>query len=91
MWRDYFSFWLCLNFLPKTVGAGSASPAAASDSELWAERFFSTHAEAFDYYERRSAEHPSARVHMPVHAQESDGAWAVCVDPVRWPGSFFNK
>ena len=57
-------------------------PGDCHDSQLWAERFFSTHAEAFDYYERRSAEHPSARVHMPVHAQESDGAWAVCVDPV---------
>jgi hypothetical protein len=49
---------------------------------LWAERFFSGQAEAFDYYQRRLAEHPTGRVHAPVEAMEGDGAWAVCVDPV---------
>ena len=52
------------------------------DRHLWAERFFSTHAEAFDYYQRRLAEHPTGHVHSPVEAMEGDGAWAVCVDPV---------
>ena len=52
------------------------------DAHLWAERFFQSQAEAFDYYERRRGEHPTGRVHPPVPAQEDDRAWAVCSDPV---------
>jgi hypothetical protein len=57
-------------------------PGDCRDSQLWAERFFATQAEALDYYERRRAEHPTGRVHRPVEAQEPPTAWAVCVDPV---------
>ena len=48
----------------------------------WAEKYFDNFAEAFDYYERRRAEHPTGRVHRPVQAHEKPSAWAVCVDPV---------
>ena len=48
----------------------------------WAEKYFDNHTEAFDYYERRRAEHPTGRVHRPVQAHESLRIWAVCVDPV---------
>lgn len=57
-------------------------PGDCHDSQLWAERFFASQAEAFDYYERRRAEHPTGRVHRPVEAHEAPLAWAVCVDPV---------
>jgi hypothetical protein len=57
-------------------------PGDCHDTQLWAERYFGSHAEAFDYYERRRGEHPTGRVHPPVAAQEGDGAWAVCTDPV---------
>jgi 2-methylcitrate dehydratase PrpD len=40
------------------------------------------HTEAFDYYERRRAEHPTGRVHRPVRDQENRGLWVVCVEPV---------
>ncbi len=48
----------------------------------WAEKFFDNHAEAFDYYERRLAEHPTGRVHPPLASHEDAAVWAVCVDPV---------
>ena len=48
----------------------------------WAEKFFDTHIEAFDYYEYRLTKHPTGRVHRPVHSHEKPAAWAVCVDPV---------
>ena len=57
-------------------------PGDCRDTRLWAERFFASRAEAFDYYERRRAEHPTGRVHPPVRAQENDSVWAVCTDPV---------
>jgi hypothetical protein len=47
----------------------------------WAEKYFDTHAEAFDYAELRRAGHPAGRVHRPVQSHESPAAWAVCVDP----------
>jgi hypothetical protein len=31
--------------------------------------------EAFDYYERRRAEHPTGRVHQPMRDQENGGLW----------------
>jgi hypothetical protein len=49
---------------------------------LWAEKFFDTQAEAFDYYEHRRHEHPTGRVHPPVASHEGDAVWAVCADPV---------
>jgi hypothetical protein len=48
----------------------------------WAEKYFDHHAEAYDYYQRRLAEHSTGRVHPPVHTQEKPDAWVVCVDPV---------
>ena len=36
----------------------------------WAEKYFDNHSEAFDYYQRRRAEHPTGRVHRPVQSQE---------------------
>jgi hypothetical protein len=48
----------------------------------WAEKYFDTHSEAFDYFERRRAEHPTGRVHRPIQSQEKPVVWAVCVDPV---------
>jgi hypothetical protein len=48
----------------------------------WAEKYFDNHTEAFDYYERRRAEHPTGRVHRPMRDQEDCGLWVVCVDPV---------
>ena len=48
----------------------------------WAEKYFDNHTEAFDYAERRRAEHPTGRVHRPVQAQEKPAAWVVCVEPV---------
>ena len=56
-------------------------PGDCRDTQLWAERFFTSQAEAFDYYERRRAEHPARRVHRPVEAQEPPLAWVVCLDP----------
>jgi len=47
----------------------------------WAEKYFDSFHEAFDYAERRRAEHPSRRVHRPVRSHESGHIWAVCVDP----------
>jgi hypothetical protein len=57
-------------------------PGDCRDTPLWAERFFTAQAEAFDYYERRRAEHPTGRVHRPVQSHEKPAAWVVCVDPV---------
>ena len=57
-------------------------PGDCRDIQLSAERLFASQAEAFDFYERRRAEHPTGRVHRPVPPQEGDNAWAVCVDPV---------
>jgi hypothetical protein len=48
----------------------------------WAEKYFDTHTEAFDYSECRRAQHPTGRVHRPLHSQEKPDAWVVCVDPV---------
>jgi hypothetical protein len=48
----------------------------------WAEKYFDPHAEAYDSYQRRLAEHPTGRVHPSVHSQEKPAAWVVCVDPV---------
>jgi len=48
----------------------------------WAEKYFDTYAEAFDYSERRRAEHPTGRVYRPLQSQEKPAAWVVCVDPV---------
>jgi hypothetical protein len=48
----------------------------------WAEKYFDTFAEAFDYAARRRAEHPTGRVHRPVQSHEQPTAWAVCVDAV---------
>jgi hypothetical protein len=78
-----FRFLVMSELSTKTAGAGSdsASPATAMKPALGG-TFLPTHAEAFDYYERRRAEHPSACVHTPVNAQENNGAWAVCADPV---------
>src|ERR1700682_5451897 len=45
-------------------------------------RFRSQHAEAFNYSERRQAEHPTGHVHRPVQSHEKPAVWAVCVDPV---------
>ena len=79
----------CLNVPMSELPAGSRQrwfrlrlTGDCRDTQLWAERFFASQAEAFDYYERRRAEHPAGRVHRPVPAQEGDGAWAVCSDPV---------
>jgi len=86
-----------MNDLPDQFGAGPGSelpagsrnrwfrlrlPGDCRDTQLWAERFFASQAEPFDYYERRRAEHPTGLVHRPVEAQEMDGARDVCVDPV---------
>jgi len=49
-------------------------------SPAWAEKYFDNHTEAFDYFERRRAEHPTGRVHRPVQSHEKPSAWAVCVD-----------
>ena len=57
-------------------------PVGCRARHLWAERFFSTRAAAFDYSERRRAEHPSGRLHSPVPDREGDGAWAVSTDTV---------
>ena len=57
-------------------------PGDCRAAHLWAERFFSSQAAAFDYYERRGAEHPTGRVHRAVEVQKPPLAWAVCVDPV---------
>ena len=51
-------------------------------SPAWAEKYFDNHTEAFDYFERRRAEHPTGRVHRPVQSHEKPTVWAVCVDPV---------
>jgi len=48
----------------------------------WAEKYFATHTEAFDYFEHRRAEHPTGRVYRPIQSQEKPTVWAVCVDPV---------
>jgi hypothetical protein len=48
----------------------------------WAEKYFDTHTEAFDYFEQRRAEHPTGRVQRPIQSQEKPDVWAVCVDPV---------
>ena len=39
-------------------------------SPAWAEKYFDNHTEAFDYFERRRAEHPTGRVHRPVQSHE---------------------
>lgn len=57
-------------------------PGEAQLKPAWAEKFFDQHSEAFDYAERRRAEHPAGRVHRPVQSHETPAAWAVCVDPV---------
>ena len=49
----------------------------------WAEKYFDNHTEAFDYAERRRAEHPTGRVSRPVQSHEKPAAWAIRVDPVR--------
>ena len=49
---------------------------------VWAEKYFDNHAEAFDYYERRRAEHPTGRISRPLQSREKPPAWVVCVDPV---------
>jgi hypothetical protein len=41
-------------------------------SPAWAEKYFDNHTEAFDYFERRRAEHPTGRVHRPVRAENSN-------------------
>ena len=48
----------------------------------WAEKYFDNFPEAFDYYERRRAEHPTGRASRPRQSQEKPPAWVVCVDPV---------
>ena len=47
-------------------------------SPAWAEKYFDNHTEAFDYFERRRAEHPTGRVHRPVQSHEKPTVWAVC-------------
>ena len=74
--------------MPELPPAGRARwypvywPGAARLQAAWAEKYFDNHAEAFDYYEHRYAEHPTGRVYRPVQAHEPPTAWAVCVDPV---------
>ena len=46
------------------------------------QQHFGSYTESFDSSKRRRGEHASGRVHPPVAAEEGDGAWAVCVDPV---------
>src|SRR6476646_6086842 len=40
-------------------------------SPAWAEKYFDNHTEAFDYFERRRAEHPTGRVHGPCNRTRS--------------------
>jgi hypothetical protein len=47
-----------------------------------AEKYFDNDTEAFDYFQRRLAGHPTGRVHRPVQSHEKPTVWAVCVDPV---------
>jgi hypothetical protein len=54
--------------------SASALRGNSRDTQLWAEGFFTSQTGAFDYYERRGAEHPTGRVHRPVPAQEGDSA-----------------
>ena len=48
----------------------------------WAEKYFDNHTEAFDYAERRRAEHPPAASTGRSTPTNHPAAWAVCVDPV---------
>lgn len=57
-------------------------PGQKETTYAWAEKFFDSRTEAFDYYERRLAEHPAGRVHPPLASHEDAAVWAVCVDPV---------
>src|SRR3954452_9262123 len=41
----------------------------------WAEKYFDSHAEAFDYFERRRTEHPTGRVHRPLQSQDKPTVW----------------
>ena len=65
-----------------TAGTASSGPTKRQLKPAWAEKYFDNHTEAFDYSERRRAEHPTGRVHRPVQSHEKPAAWAVCVDPV---------
>jgi hypothetical protein len=57
-------------------------PRSLQLSDAWAEKFFDNHADAFDYFEKRRAEHPTGRAHPPLPSHEDEHVWAVCVDPV---------
>jgi len=45
-------------------------PGEAQLKPAWAEKYFDNHTEAFDYFERRRAEHPTGCVHRPAQSHE---------------------
>jgi hypothetical protein len=57
-------------------------PGEVQLKSAWAEKYFDTYLEAFDYAEPRRAEHAAGRVSRPLHSHEAPTAWAVCVNPV---------
>jgi hypothetical protein len=48
---------------------------------VFAERYFDSEADAFEYWERRSADLGADRVNRPVRSHEDPLVWAVCIDP----------
>lgn len=58
-----------------------ARPGKREGSCLWAQRFFSSHHEAYAYYEQEVERIGPDRVYLPVRSPEDPNVWAVCVDP----------
>lgn len=56
------------------------SKSSKDSGPVFAERYFDSHVEAFEYWEERSAELGPNRVFQPVTSHEDSRIWAVCVD-----------
>ena len=49
-------------------------------ADVFAEKYFDSEAEAFGYWQNRSATLGFDRVNRPVRSHENRAVWAVCVD-----------
>ena len=48
---------------------------------FFAERYFDSESDAFEYWERRTSELGFERVHRPLASHENPRIWAVCILP----------